>query len=95
MLPSFVGLMTLLILSLPIVSGQFIKLLEKNYTYNNEFLILTWINIYIQMNILFLQTGGTIDKDYPKSTKGYAFEIHEPDIKRILQKLNPSFKFNF
>ena len=45
------------------------------------------------MNILFLQTGGTIDKDYPKSTKGYAFEIHEPAVKRILQKLNPSFKF--
>ncbi|MDB4710818.1 asparaginase domain-containing protein [Flavobacteriales bacterium] len=45
------------------------------------------------MNILFLQTGGTIDKDYPKSTKGYAFEIHEPAVKRILQKLNPSFSF--
>jgi L-asparaginase len=45
------------------------------------------------MNILFLQTGGTIDKDYPKSTKGYAFEIHEPAVKRILQKLNPSFNF--
>ncbi len=45
------------------------------------------------MNILFLQTGGTIDKDYPKSTKGYAFEIHESAVKRILQKLNPSFSF--
>ena len=33
MLPSFVGLMTLLILSLPIVSGQLIKLLEKSYTH--------------------------------------------------------------
>ena len=32
MLPSFVGLMTLLILSLPIVSGHLIKLLEKRYT---------------------------------------------------------------
>ena len=32
MLPSFVGLMTLLILSLPVVSGQLIKLLEKSYT---------------------------------------------------------------
>ena len=30
MLPSFVGLMTLLILSLPIVSGQLIKLLENS-----------------------------------------------------------------
>ena len=32
MLPSFVGLITLLILSLPIVSGHLIKLLEKSYT---------------------------------------------------------------
>ena len=33
MLPSFLGLITLLILSLPIVSGQLIKLLEKSYTH--------------------------------------------------------------
>lgn len=46
------------------------------------------------MNILFLQTGGTIDKDYPKTSKGWAFEIHEPAVKRILKKLNPSFNFN-
>ena len=46
------------------------------------------------MNILFLQTGGTIDKDYPKTSKGWAFEIHEPAVKRILKKLNPSFNSN-
>lgn len=45
------------------------------------------------MKILFIQTGGTIDKDYPKSTKGYAFEISEPAVKRILEKVNPSFEF--
>ena len=45
------------------------------------------------MKILFIQTGGTIDKDYPKTTSGYAFEISEPAVKRILQKINPSFDF--
>ncbi|MFZ3078006.1 MAG: asparaginase domain-containing protein [Candidatus Aenigmatarchaeota archaeon] len=45
------------------------------------------------MKILFIQTGGTIDKDYPKTTKGYAFEIAEPAVKRILQKINPDFEF--
>ena len=45
------------------------------------------------MNVLFIQTGGTIDKDYPKSTKGWAFEIHDPAVDRILTKLNPSFNY--
>ena len=43
------------------------------------------------MKITFLQTGGTIDKDYPRTTKGYAFDISDPAIHRILAKLNPSF----
>ena len=45
------------------------------------------------MKIVFIQTGGTIDKDYPKLTKGYAFEIGEPAVKRILEKVNPNFEF--
>ena len=45
------------------------------------------------MKITFIQTGGTIDKDYPKTTKGYAFEIAEPAVKRILEKLNPVFEY--
>ncbi|MCT4613944.1 MAG: asparaginase [Marinifilaceae bacterium] len=45
------------------------------------------------MKILFIQTGGTIDKDYPHTTKGWAFEFGEPATKRILEKLNPSFKY--
>jgi L-asparaginase len=45
------------------------------------------------MKIVFIQTGGTIDKDYPKIKSGYAFEITEPAVKRILQKVNPSFEF--
>lgn len=43
------------------------------------------------MKILFIQTGGTIDKDYPKTKKGWAFEIDQPAVNRILAKLNPSF----
>ena len=45
------------------------------------------------MKITFIQTGGTIDKDYPKQTKGFAFEIGEPSVKRILEKINPDFEF--
>lgn len=45
------------------------------------------------MKIMFLQTGGTIDKDYPRKTKGYAFEIDEPAVARILEKANPNFEF--
>ena len=45
------------------------------------------------MKIIFIQTGGTIDKDYPKTQKGWAFEIAEPAINRLLPLLNPSFDF--
>ena len=45
------------------------------------------------MQIAFIQTGGTIDKDYPKVTKGWAFEIAEPAFNRVLEKLNPSFSY--
>ncbi len=45
------------------------------------------------MKIIFIQTGGTIDKDYPQKIGGYPFEISEPAVKRILEKLNPSFEY--
>jgi L-asparaginase len=45
------------------------------------------------MKIVFIQAGGTIDKDYPRAQKGYAFEIGEPAVKRILEKAHPSFDF--
>ncbi|MBI3956341.1 asparaginase [Candidatus Gottesmanbacteria bacterium] len=45
------------------------------------------------MKILFIQTGGTIDKDYPRLTKGYAFEITAPAVKRILEDISPFFDF--
>ena len=45
------------------------------------------------MRIVFIQTGGTIDKDYPRTQKGYAFEIKEPAVERILQKAHPNFDY--
>ena len=45
------------------------------------------------MKLYFIQTGGTIDKDYPHTTKGWAFEFGEPATRRILEKLNPSFEY--
>ena len=46
------------------------------------------------MRITFIQTGGTIDKDYPRSSGGYAFEFGEPATERLLARLNPSFSFD-
>ncbi len=40
--------------------------------------------------ILFIQTGGTIDKDYPR-VSGYAFEIADPAFDRVLSRANPNF----
>lgn len=45
------------------------------------------------MKISFIQTGETIDKDYPRTTKGYAFEITTPAVERILKNINPTFEF--
>lgn len=44
--------------------------------------------------IAFIQTGGTIDKDYPRKTKGYAFEIATPAFDRVLNKLKPNFQYD-
>jgi len=45
------------------------------------------------MKIVFIQTGGTIDKDYPHISRGWAFEFGEPATIRMLEKLNPSFDY--
>lgn len=45
------------------------------------------------MKMIFIQTGGTIDKDYPRPTEGYAFEIGEPAVRRILERANPNFEY--
>ena len=46
------------------------------------------------MELTFITTGGTIDKDYPKTTKGYGFEISDPAIVRILERINPNFQYD-
>ena len=38
------------------------------------------------MSILIIQTGGTIDKIYPKSINGWGFEIGNAAVHRILSK---------
>ena len=45
------------------------------------------------LKITFIQTGGTIDKDYPKTRNGWAFEIGDSAIQRILEKINPTFTY--
>ncbi len=45
------------------------------------------------MKISLIQTGGTIDKDYPKVQGGWAFEIGEPAVRRLLMRLNPVFEY--
>jgi len=55
------------------------------------YLINTYVN-YL-MKIVFIQTGGSIDKDYPRLTKGYAFEIRSPAIKRILKNVDANLEF--
>jgi L-asparaginase len=47
------------------------------------------------MKILFIQTGGSIDKDYPtgEDDDGYSFVITSPAYERILNYVRPSFEF--
>lgn len=45
------------------------------------------------MKILFIQTGGTIDKDNPRIKKSYQFVIADPAFERILKIVQPNFPF--
>jgi L-asparaginase len=47
------------------------------------------------MKIVFIQTGGTIDKDYPQdaTNHGYKFEIAEPAFDPILKRAKPDFEY--
>ena len=45
------------------------------------------------MKITFIQTGGTIDKEYPRGFNVYAFEITEPATKRIIEYVQPNFEY--
>lgn len=47
------------------------------------------------MKLLFVQTGGTIDKGYfsTANNHGYNFEITDPAYERILERIRPSFDY--
>ena len=47
------------------------------------------------MKITFIQTGGTIDKNYPQAIGQYAFEITEPAYVSVLQRIDPNFEYEF
>ena len=51
------------------------------------------ILIFVEVKILFIQTGGTIDKDYPHMKGGWAFEIADAAVESVLNQLNPSFEY--
>lgn len=46
------------------------------------------------VHVLFIQTGGSIDKDYPKVTKAYAFEITRPAVERITSRVRAGFTYD-
>ena len=43
--------------------------------------------------ILIISVGGTMDKDYPKLLKGYAFEFGEPAAIRVLSNIMTGFRY--
>ncbi|MDA1079206.1 MAG: asparaginase domain-containing protein [bacterium] len=45
------------------------------------------------MSVLFIQTGGTIDKEYPKVLASYSFEISKPAVTKYLKKFQPNFRY--
>lgn len=47
------------------------------------------------MKIAFIQTGGTIDKDYPHAKNGWAFEIGSPAFIRILKQAQHQHDLSF
>ncbi|CAM9460135.1 unnamed protein product [Choristocarpus tenellus] len=47
------------------------------------------------IHITFLQTGGTIDKDYPRAVGGYAFEIGPPAVNSILALPGGGLAFSY
>lgn len=46
------------------------------------------------MYVQFIQTGGTIDKDYPQIRRSYSFEIADPAVGRILRRVVPNIRYS-
>merc|ERR1711915_53969 len=49
----------------------------------------------LAMEYLFLCTGGTIDKHYPRTMGGYSFEFGPPAVESIMQRIRPEPAFTF
>lgn len=47
------------------------------------------------MKITFIQTGGTIDKNYPRQMSQYSFEILEPAFLNVMQDAQPNFEYDY
>lgn len=47
----------------------------------------------INMKITIIQTGGSIDKEYPRVLRSYAFEIGTPAIRRILKGASANLSY--
>lgn len=47
------------------------------------------------MKILFIQTGGTIDKDYPhgETDHGYSFVITDPAVSEVIPRVYANFDY--
>ncbi len=45
------------------------------------------------MKILFVQSGGTIDKEYQNGAEAYNFIITTPSVERILAQIQPTFEY--
>ena len=45
------------------------------------------------MKITFIQTGGSIDKIYPRILNSYGFDFGEPAFARILRSIDPNFDY--
>lgn len=54
---------------------------------------LSYAQGFFCMAILFIQTGGTIDKDYPRVMASYTFEISKPIVKKYMRQVKPSFRY--
>ena len=45
--------------------------------------------------MILIYFKGTIDKDYPKAIGGYAFEMTEGAVRRVLSRINLSIPVEF
>jgi len=47
----------------------------------------------MEESVLFLCTGGTIDKCYPRTQGGYSFEFGDPAVGEVVRRIRPSLSY--